>query len=166
VLAWLREIATIDRGPASNAESCLQALARCPYPSLRAAANDVLDRKGGNNIVLTATVMHGDLTLGNVMLDPSRSRDFMIIDWGGSSVDGFPIFDLVKFAEAVRLPTRRLRAEIAAHAGILGCAIQDTRSYLTAALGHIWLNLEQFPPERFAAMAERNLNTLDGALNG
>jgi hypothetical protein len=166
VLAWLRQIAAIDRGPANEAKRCLQALAKCPYETLSALATNALERIEDGSFAPRSRVMHGDLTLGNVLLDPSNIREFMIIDWRGSDVDGYPIFDLVKFAEAVRLRPRALRFELAAHAERLACDIQDTVFYLVTALGHIWLNLDQFPPERFAAMAKRNLNTLDAALNG
>jgi hypothetical protein len=166
VLAWLRQIVAVDRGPAKEAERCLEALAQCPYESLREHAISALDSITSGSFEPRARVMHGDLTLGNVLLDPSKKREFMIIDWRGSDVNGYPIFDLVKFAETVRLRPGELRTELGAHAEKLACDIQDTRAYLLAALGHIWLNLEQFPPKRFAAMARRNLNTLDAALNG
>ena len=162
VLGWLRQVAAIDRGVSKDANSCLEALAACPFEKLRAAANVALK----SHLQIKARLMHGDLTRGNVMHDPSRVRDFMIIDWRGSEVDGFPIFDLVKFAEAVGIRPSILREELAAHAAKLGCELHDTRSYLAAALGYIWLNLDQFPPERFALMAARNFNTLDAALNG
>jgi hypothetical protein len=166
VLAWLRQIAVIDRGPAEQAELCLKALAQCPYERLHAPAISALERIANGSFTPRKRVMHGDMTLGNILLDPSKSREFIIIDWRGSEVDGYPIFDLVKFAEASGLKRSALRAELSGHAERLACEIEDSRSYLLSALGHIWRNLDQFPPERFAAMANRNLNTLDAALDG
>lgn len=165
VLNWLRRVAAIDRGVSETAESNLKALAECPYASLRNAAKDALADVREGVFRPRSRLMHGDLWLGNVLLDPSGARDFRIIDWRGSEIDGFPIFDLVKFAESSKLRPSALRVELTAHAKILGCAVQDTRSYLLAALGHIWLNLDQFPPERFAAMGVRNLRSLDAALS-
>jgi phosphotransferase family enzyme len=165
VLTWLRQIAAIDRGPNKSAVSCLRALVEAPYDLLRGPARIALARLGAGDFVPRSVVMHGDLWLGNVLLDPTRRREFVVIDWRGSEVDGFPIFDLVKFAESARLPPRALKVELGAHAEILGCALEDTRSYLMASLGHIWLHLDQFPPERFAAMAKRNLETLERALH-
>lgn len=166
VLSWLRKIAEVDRGPSVQANHCLQALVECPYDKLQEAAKVALDRVSCNLFTPRARVMHGDMTCGNVMLDPTRAREFIVIDWRGSNVNGFPIFDLVKFAETVDLEPRVLRSELAAHAERLACELTDTRSYLVAALGYIWLNLEQFPAERFARMAERNLETLNAALHG
>ena len=166
VLGWLRQIAAIDRGPADEAERCLKAVAECPYETLHAPALKALDRMANGFFSPRRRVMHGDMTLGNVLLDPSKTREFMIIDWRGSEANGYPVFDLVKFAEAVGLRPNALRAELTSHAERLACEIEDSRSYLLTALGHIWRNLDQFPPERFAAMANRNLNTLDAALHG
>jgi hypothetical protein len=164
VLQWLRDIAKLDRGPNPKASEYLNALAGCPFIPLQEAAEKALTEMNASALILRSTVMHGDLWLGNVMLDPSRVREFMIIDWGGSSVDGFAIFDLVKFAESAALTPRALRTELAAHADRLGCSLDQTRIYLIAALGYIWQNLNQFPPERFATMAKTNLRTLDAAL--
>jgi thiamine kinase-like enzyme len=165
VLKWLREVASLDQGPSEQMETCLRALTRCRYEYLHAPANQALDRLTNRAFEARARVMHGDLTLGNVMLDPSGALEFVIIDWRGANMNGFPIFDLIKFAETARLRPGILRAELEAHADRLGCELQDTRSYLLAAFGYIWLNLDQFPPERFADMAKKNLNTLDSALD-
>jgi len=165
VLRWLREVARIERGINENAADYLSALTACPFELLQEAAERALAKAQADQFLLHSRVMHGDLWLGNVMLDPSKTREFMIIDWGGSSVDGLPIFDLVKFAESAGLTSRALRVELSAHAERLCCSLQHTRIYLVAALGYIWQNLNQFPPERFAMMAESNLRTFDAALN-
>lgn len=165
VLQWLRDVAALDRGVSEQAEACLQALADCPYDNLRRSVASPLARLRSGAFVARSTIMHSDFWIGNVMLDPSGSRPFVLIDWRGSNVDGFPIFDLVKFAASAGLRRKALRAELAAHSERLGCDIEETRIYLLAALGYIWLHLEQFPPDRFLAMAENCLLTLDNALN-
>jgi len=166
VLNWLRKVAALERGVSGNAERNLEALADCPCGVLRALAKDELTKIRAESFLLRSRVMHGDFWVGNILLDPSGVRDFVIIDWRGSNIDGFPIFDLVKFAESAKLAPRLLRRELTAHAKILGCTLEQTRTYLLAALGDIWMNLDQFPPERFAEMAELNLRSLDVALNG
>lgn len=166
VLTWLRGVAALDRGTSDQCETCLQALVDCPYVTLREPAEAALASVRSGAFVPQSRIMHSDLWVGNVMLDPAGVRPFILIDWRGSNVDGFPIFDLVKFAQSSSLGRRALRAELGAHAERLGCDICDTRSYLLAALGYIWIHLEQFPPERFLAMGESCLATLDNALNG
>jgi hypothetical protein len=164
VLRWLRKVTEIDRGVPTGLEECLRALEHCPSERVKEAGRIALSQTAGRSFQPRSGVMHGDLWLGNVMLDPSGARDFMIIDWGGSQANGFPIFDLIRFAESTGLGARALRRELEAHALSLKCHVEDTRIYLAGALGHICLHLEQFPMERFIAMAERNLRTLEGAL--
>lgn len=165
ILSWLRKVTELDRGLSNQLDACLEALAGCPYQLLRQNATDALGAVSSSRFAARAAVMHSDLWLGNIMLDPTGSREFVLIDWRGSNVDGFPIFDLVKFAQTAKLRPKALRRELAAHAERLACSVRETRIYLLAALGYIWLHLEQFPPERFNAMAESCLRTIDDALN-
>lgn len=166
VLGWLRDVAALDRGISNQGETCLQALAECPYETLRRPAEAALASVRSGVFVLRSRIMHGDFWVGNVMLDPNGIRPFVVIDWRGSTLDGFPIFDLVKFAQSSGLSRKLFRAELGAHADRLGCDIRETRNYILAALGYIWLHLEQFPPERFLAMGESCLGAVDNALNG
>jgi len=165
VLCWLRGVAQLDRGKSVKSEQALRALAGCPFEALQEAVRGALNSLEIGALIPRKRVMHGDFWSGNLLLDPNREREFIVIDWGGSHVDGFPIFDLVRFAESARLPASVLRRELGAHAELLACDLADTRFYLLAALGLIWRNLGQFPPERFAAMAKRNLQTLGAAVN-
>lgn len=165
VLAWLQKIAQIDRGKNREGLSYLKILSDCPYEALGKPAKDTLAAVSSKAFVARSRVMHGDLWLGNIMLDPSGKRDFVVIDWRGSDVDGLPIFDLVKFSESTRLHPKILLSELSAHAQRIGCEVQDTRTYLLMALGYIWHNLDQFPPDRFAAMGVSCLKTIDLALN-
>jgi hypothetical protein len=164
VLAWLRDVAELDRGPSDRAVECVRALADCPYPSLSDAAKYALIDMNAGGFAPRSAVMHGDLWLGNVLLCPSGVRDFVIIDWRGSTTNGFPIFDLVRFAGSVGLSPREMHGELVAHAERLKCELAHTRTYVLAALGHIWMNLDQFPPERFACMAKRSLAQVEDAL--
>jgi hypothetical protein len=165
ILAWLRGIAAIDRGPSRTINACVRALADCPYEMLRDAASRALAQLEAENFVGRSMVMHGDLWIGNIMLDPSSTRGFMLIDWRGCEVDGYPIFDLVRFADSAKLSPVSLKSELEAHAALLGCEPADTRFYLLAAFGHFWLHLDQFPPERFNAMARRCLEVWDRAIH-
>jgi hypothetical protein len=156
----------LDRGPSEDIDTSLRALANCPYEYLSTAAACALTGLDRGDFQPRSTLMHGDFWIGNILLDPSASREFVVIDWRGCAIDGYAIFDLVKFAESANLGARSLKKELVEHAKILGCRIHDTRTYLLAALGHVWLHLDQFPPERFYAMARRNLQTLECAING
>jgi Phosphotransferase enzyme family len=98
--------------------------------------------------------MHGDLWLGNI-LRGDQSRRFTIIDWGGSSLVGFPLFDLLRFAVSSGLSRTRLRGEIERHQSILACRREHLPAYLAVALGHYALCRGEFPLERLRDMTER-----------
>lgn len=107
-------------------------------------------------------LMHGDFWKGNILMrsagdaiEQENWRDrFTIIDWPGSEVRGYAIFDLIRMAQSINLSPRRLRNEVARHCHLLRCEPVDAMSYLLAALGHVLMNLEHFPIDRYARMAE------------
>lgn len=113
-------------------------------------------------------LMHGDFWKGNVLIrsaddaiEQKNWRDrFAIIDWPGSEVRGYAMFDLIRMAQSMRLSSRRLRNEMMRHCHLLQCEPVDAMSYLLAALGHIFMNLEKFPIDRYAHMAESCFETL------
>jgi hypothetical protein len=118
-------------------------------------------------------LMHGDLWKGNILIrqtsatavDQARWPDrFVVIDWPGSESEGYPIYDLVRLTQSIRLGRRAFRREVERHCRLLKCQPPDTLSYLVAALGHIGTRLEHFPFERFVIMSETCVETLQGVL--
>jgi hypothetical protein len=117
-------------------------------------------------------LMHGDLWKSNILVSPRKyfndcvewSDRFVVIDWPGSTTNGYAFFDLLRLAASMKLRNTSLRAEIARHSQALDCNPEDARSYLLAALGHIAMTLENFPMERFVNMAESAFIRLDGAI--
>jgi hypothetical protein len=102
--------------------------------------------------------MHGDLWLGNILSRSSSlakilTRKFVVIDWPGGEVKGYPFYDLSRLCTSVGSSTWRYRSELVAHARILGCPVRDVEANLLSALGHIGLHLECFPEERYVGMA-------------
>lgn len=111
------------------------------------------------------TLMHGDLWIGNVLID-SRLRDrpwperFAVTDWPASRVRGFPFFDLVRLGRSLDCPRGVFRRALADHAARLDCTLAEARNHLLCALGTIAQDLEHFPLERFATMATACLDAL------
>jgi Phosphotransferase enzyme family len=106
--------------------------------------------------------MHGDFGLENILT--SKNTPLVVIDWRGSLVQGFPIYDLIRLAGSLNLPPALLRAELAYHAKSLEASEQDTRIFLLAALGHFSANLGEFPVDRFRALAIETFSVLGAAL--
>lgn len=135
---------------------------------LRTAAERATERLDNGSWTPRHVLMHGDLWKGNILIrtanhaiEQRRWRDrFVIIDWGGSEIHGYAIYDLVRFAQSTRLSAWSLRRELDRHCRLLRCEPTDANSYLLAALGHFAMNLEHFPFDRFASMAESCLTLL------
>jgi hypothetical protein len=110
-------------------------------------------------------LMHGDLWKGNVLLAPGSYRwdRFSLIDWGGSLVRGYAMFDLIRLSLSFKLGGKGLKREIQDHCRTLECELTDSRSYLLTALGHLGLNLEHFPINRYVQMSSTCWNHLNSA---
>lgn len=171
LLRWLREVvrATAICPEDGKIEDGfvvpLERLAEMPTvsASLRAAAAQARERLVKKQFSPRQVLMHGDLWKDNLLIDergvtgradaPVNAR-FVVIDWPGSRLAGYPIYDLLCLSESIGLRGRRLRDEVDIHARILGCGPMDVRTHLLAALAHTALHLEHFPVERFAKLAD------------
>lgn len=134
---------------------------------IRRRASDAIDRLLSGDWQPRHVLDHQDLWLGNVLLDsPSHSvaqgltRRFVIIDWRGANQRGYGVYDLLRLANSTGIGRRRLAREVHRHCEILGCALSDSVSQLLAALGHLGMNLECFPVDRYVALVERCYRTL------
>lgn len=143
--------------------------------SLRArlVARGALQRLDAGTFRPLHVAMHGDLHAGNVLVDDGvesfRSHvswweRVSLIDWCGAQPDGFPLYDLMRLAHSLRISARRLAPALVATCATLACPIEDARWHLAAALADLGANLEEFPPERYAWIADRTLDWLDATI--
>ncbi len=136
---------------------------------VRAGALDTLERLAKSSWHPCHTLMHGDLWKGNVLIAPSSlgslenrpwKERFVIIDWPGSMIKGYGIYDLIRLAQSFKLGKKQLREQVNAHCQILDCEFTDARCHLLAALSYRGMYLENFPVSRFAKIADSCLKTL------
>jgi aminoglycoside phosphotransferase (APT) family kinase protein len=121
--------------------------------NVRKAAEIALDRLERQELEPRICPMHGDLWLGNILrAPPGFTYPFSVIDWGGSSVRGYPAFDLVRLASSYRLGPGRLARELVRHADAIGCSTVDTHSHLLAALGHFTIHRGEMPLPKLIGM--------------
>jgi thiamine kinase-like enzyme len=113
-------------------------------------------------------VAHNDLWKGNILLEksfPYISGRFIVIDWSGSQVHGYPIYDLVRFAHSFKLSTCQFRQQLLNHCNILNCNIFQSRCYLVCSLASLSMNIDNFPLHRFIKLAESCLGYFNNAVN-
>jgi hypothetical protein len=148
------------------------ALQRSINSRLQTAAALAADRLNAGTWTPKHVLMHGDLWKGNILVREEnngierqnwRSR-FVIIDWAGSEIHGYALFDLVRFAQSMRMSAGKLRNEVDRHCRLLRCETVDAMSYLMAALGNVLMNLDHFPVDRYARMADSCIITLEQIL--
>jgi len=130
--------------------------------ALRRAASDGLDRLEHDKWTARHVLMHNDLWKGNLLLDDALG--FVVIDWPGSIIEGYALYDLVRLADSFGLKSHRLEDQVRAHCRSLGCEPRDALSHLAAGLGHLSQNLDHFPMHRFLPMADECVRRVSSAV--
>jgi hypothetical protein len=109
--------------------------------SIKLVSRTALGRLLSGDFVPRSTPMHNDLWKGNILLPSGddhcdkQTFPFFVIDWRGSRVDGFPLFDLVRVSMSLQLTAKELRRELMHSCQSLGCDFSDAPYYVAAFLG-------------------------------
>ena len=178
VFEWLLDVAkeTVCDVSPSEKESCflqpleyMASLSSLPKPIQQAAKVSCHTLETGA-FSPNFCLMQGDFWKGNLLIDnrfvtapqgASWSKRFVIIDWAGAQIKGYPFYDLIRFADSFRVKGVKLVECIHLLCQELGCTVTQGRSYLLAALGNIGMNLECFPFEEFLSLVENCYNTME-----
>jgi hypothetical protein len=167
VIEWLQAVNVRYRVIADSASDREQFIRPLQYLNTMLAADQIiggaastaLDRLLAGKFQPCFVPMHNDLWKGNFL---QRIREdacskagfrFFIIDWRGSRINGFPIYDLVRVSLSYNLTPNELNAAIIRATAALECDPVDALTYVTVALGEIALRVDQFPPDQFLQLA-------------
>ena len=155
ILPWLRELAVWNVRETSDPQrfiESMQALIR-----MEDLPGDLLDTAQRIEQGLRATrirpwhiPMHGDLWRNNIMRREDGS--LAVIDWAGSEVDGYGIYDLVRFKQSLNISRASYCHELRWYTEALG-GEDGVITHLLGALGHYGDRLGEFPRERFVTLA-------------
>ena len=167
LLEWLLQVAR-RRGAAcaaSRYEASLRALGEVmPADSATAALLRAAEKHlRSGRFAPRAVPMHGDLWRGNV-LHGAASTAFTLVDWRGSTTEGFPLFDLVRAAGAFGVAPKALSRELQLHRAALDCQVDDLPLHLLGALGHYAAHLGEMSRALFRTMADESVGRLLAAL--
>jgi Ser/Thr protein kinase RdoA (MazF antagonist) len=97
---------------------------------------------------------HYDLWQDNFLWAPDDNEfGFVVIDWGGARAGGHAIYDLLRLALSSPTNIDGTLAELRAHCRILECPPEHAAGHALAALGHLAMNLNDWPVERLTMTA-------------
>ncbi|MFP6639500.1 MAG: hypothetical protein VCC04_04585 [Myxococcota bacterium] len=120
-------------------------------PSLREVAREVGSAVESGAFVPQVGPVHSDLWRGNILLPTERSREsqfsrrFRLIDWGASTLVGFPFGDLLRVLDSLRIPHPVARRVLRRECRALGMTLEDGRRSLILALADLGVNRNEFP---------------------
>ena len=129
---------------------------------VRRAAERGLNRLEQGRWTPRYVLMHNDLWKGNILL--TDSGGIVVIDWPGSAVDGYAVYDLARLAESFGLGNGALGEQVRAHCRVLGCEPKDAVSHLAAGLGYLLQNLDHFPIHLFMPLAGKCVRRITSAV--
>jgi Ser/Thr protein kinase RdoA (MazF antagonist) len=97
---------------------------------------------------------HYDLWQDNFLWAPDTNEfGFVVIDWGGARASGHAIYDLLRLALSSPADINGTLSELRSHCRVLECPPEHAAGHALAALGHLALNLGDWPVQRLTMMA-------------
>jgi Phosphotransferase enzyme family len=130
--------------------------------AVRSAAERGLRRLEQGEWTPRFVLMHNDLWKGNILLN--EDGGIVVIDWPGSMVDGYAMYDLVRLSDSFGLSGRALGEQVRAHCRVLGCEPGEAAGHLAAGLGYLLGNLDHFPMHLFVPLADRCVKRISSAV--
>ncbi len=168
-LLWLRGLVGLATPPSEYAKDAFGAAlaelasSQAAIPDfIRSASLEAIGKIETKEVAPRFVPMHGDFWVGNILT--SKDRPMVVIDWRGSRMDGFGIYDLIRLAASVGLSSHALSREISFHAETLGISKSHAKGYLLAAFGYYLLHLGEFPLERFLSMISTLYGVFESAI--
>jgi len=143
------------------------------HPELGATLSRVsqiaISRITGGDFNPVHVLQHGDLWRGNVLIGGAMKLlspfgdGFVVIDWGGAKVSGYPFIDLLRFVMSFNLSPMETARHISAMRSIIRCEPEDVASYVACSFGKLYQELDNFPRQSFINLCESSMHHLVAA---
>ena len=79
---------------------------------------------------------------------------FFLIDWGASTLEGFPVWDLLRILRSLRVPNRVAARVLRQYCEELDMSLEEGRHSLMLALADLGLYRNEFPLELYLDSVE------------
>jgi hypothetical protein len=175
VLDWLGQVAHFTNKPipACDTKHCVVSPLEVIEghgafdAGVRSAARHALCELDARRWRPATVVAHNDLWWGNLLHSKARRGllPFYVIDWAGASMQGVPVYDLVRISMSLGVSVSRFDHELTRLCGILDCRDTYLMGYLLVAMGTLWENRGEWPVENFTQNATRCIEYLKRALD-
>jgi len=169
-IAWLHDVSalTIDDIPESELQARVVAplgrlVADAELPAaVRAAGRAALAALEGGRWRARRQLAHNDFWWNNLVRSarPSASGWPYVIDWGGATVHGTPVFDLLRMAHSLRLSPRAFARELRRNAQAIGGVPAQAPHHLLVAIAELGDRLGQWPKAQYARVSAEWLDYL------
>lgn len=104
---------------------------------------------------------HYDLWQDNFLWAPDDNEfGFLVIDWGGARASGHAVYDLLRLALSSPASADATLKQLRDHCRVLECPPEHAAGHALAALGHLALNLGDWPLDRLTITAQRCFDLL------
>jgi hypothetical protein len=114
-------------------------------------------------------LQHSDLWRGNVLtrgpmalLNPN-GNGFVVIDWGGARVAGYPFIDLLRFIMSFNLSPKGTAHQLNSMRRVIRCEPEDVVSHVVCSYGKLYQEIDNFPRQNFINLCESSIRYLMAA---
>ena len=113
--------------------------------------------------------MHDDLWVGNVLINQRSAGgrtfgQFVIIDWAGSRVRGYPMYDFLRLSISFRLAGGSFFRALDQYCAALECTRTEASYAFASAAADLGQRLEHWPRESYLSTIDRcNRKLTDGS---
>lgn len=112
---------------------------------------------------------HGDLWRGNVLIKGpmgllNRSGNgFIVIDWGGAEVSGYPFIDLLRFIMSFDVSPAGTARHMNSMRRVIQCEPEDVAFHVVCSFGKLYQEIDNFPKQNFIDLCESAIRHLMAA---
>jgi hypothetical protein len=139
--------------------------------ALRNAAERTVAAINTKEFIPSCCIQHGDLWLGNILLNRDRSifnrrsYGFSVIDWGSANINGYPFIDQLRFSMSSTKSRAAYSRTLLNYASFCDISPELFLNYVCTSIGRLGLNRNEFPFDRYLIASEKLFSTASNLID-